>query len=201
MALKGGASEQVRLAHESRSTELHDSPPERYSCAKGRRSSNHTIFADHCRFDDFTCRKSNHERDEGSGREVDSFDRVASLKQNQGLVELNRLQMGSQSCIVCLRKRRKHCVCLRHGSPQRSGGSAQFSTPQLCHSTCRWIEWSVRYLTLQGMGEACHRLPSIPLRQRSSRSPLKNGCRTLPSADFARYSISASSSGSTQMPL
>jgi uncharacterized LabA/DUF88 family protein len=35
---------------------------------------------------------------------------------------------------------------------------------------------------------------------RSSRSPLKNGCRTLPSADFARYSISASSSGSTQMP-
>jgi hypothetical protein len=27
---------------------------------------------------------------------------------------------------------------------------------------------------------------------------LKNGCRTLPSADFARYSISASRSGSTQ---
>src|SRR3954454_2869836 len=36
---------------------------------------------------------------------------------------------------------------------------------------------------------------------RSSRRPLKNGCRTLPSADFALYSISASSSGSTQMPL
>ena len=31
--------------------------------------------------------------------------------------------------------------------------------------------------------------------------PLKNGCRTFPSADFARYSISASSFGSTQMPL
>src|ERR1700704_2832908 len=36
---------------------------------------------------------------------------------------------------------------------------------------------------------------------RSSRRPLKNGCRTFPSADFARYSISASSSGSTQIPL
>src|SRR3954447_20083195 len=35
---------------------------------------------------------------------------------------------------------------------------------------------------------------------RSSRSPLKTGCRTLPSADLARYSISASSSGSTQTP-
>ncbi len=35
---------------------------------------------------------------------------------------------------------------------------------------------------------------------KSSRGPLKTGCRTLPSADFARYSISASSSGSTQMP-
>jgi hypothetical protein len=31
--------------------------------------------------------------------------------------------------------------------------------------------------------------------------PLKNGCRTFPSADFARYSISARSFGSTQMPL
>jgi hypothetical protein len=35
---------------------------------------------------------------------------------------------------------------------------------------------------------------------RSTRRPLKKGWRTLPSADFARYSISASSSGSTQMP-
>ena len=35
---------------------------------------------------------------------------------------------------------------------------------------------------------------------RSPRKPLKNGWRTLPSADFARYSISANSSGSTQMP-
>src|SRR3954463_13376624 len=125
MALKGGASEQVRLAHESRSTELHDSPTERYSCAKGRRSSNYTIFADHCRFDDFTCRKSNHERDEGSGREVDSFDGVASLKQNQSLLELNKLQMGSQSCIVCLRKRRKHCIRFGHRSSQYIGGSAR----------------------------------------------------------------------------
>jgi len=32
----------------------------------------------------------------------------------------------------------------------------------------------------------------------SPRRPLKNGCRTFPSADFARYSISASSSGSTR---
>ena len=39
------------------------------------------------------------------------------------------------------------------------------------------------------------------LHHRSSRRPLKNGWRTLPSADLARYSISASSSGSTQMPL
>jgi hypothetical protein len=30
--------------------------------------------------------------------------------------------------------------------------------------------------------------------------PLKNGCRTLPSADLVRYSISASSDGSTQIP-
>ena len=35
---------------------------------------------------------------------------------------------------------------------------------------------------------------------KSSRMPLKKGWRTLPSADFARYSISASSDGSTQMP-
>jgi hypothetical protein len=33
---------------------------------------------------------------------------------------------------------------------------------------------------------------------RSSRMPLKKRWRTLPSADFARYSISASSDGSTQ---
>jgi hypothetical protein len=36
---------------------------------------------------------------------------------------------------------------------------------------------------------------------KSSRTPLKNGWRTFPSADLARYSISASSFGSTQMPL
>src|SRR6478735_4291637 len=41
----------------------------------------------------------------------------------------------------------------------------------------------------------------IVWHHKSSRKPLKKGCRTLPSADFARYSISASSSGSTQMPL
>jgi hypothetical protein len=35
---------------------------------------------------------------------------------------------------------------------------------------------------------------------RSSRMPLKTGWRTLPSADFARYSISASNEGSTQTP-
>src|SRR5450631_3463375 len=35
---------------------------------------------------------------------------------------------------------------------------------------------------------------------KSSRIPLKNGWRTLPSADFARYSISASNDGSTQTP-
>jgi hypothetical protein len=38
------------------------------------------------------------------------------------------------------------------------------------------------------------------LDHRSSRMPLKNGWRTLPSADFARYSISASNDGSTQKP-
>src|SRR3954447_3928718 len=36
---------------------------------------------------------------------------------------------------------------------------------------------------------------------RSSRRPLKKGWRTFPSADLARYSIPARSSGSTQMPL
>src|SRR5712671_3468805 len=35
---------------------------------------------------------------------------------------------------------------------------------------------------------------------KSSRMPLKKGWRTLPSADFARYSISANSDGSTQIP-
>ena len=33
---------------------------------------------------------------------------------------------------------------------------------------------------------------SASLHHRSSRKPLKNGCRTLPSADFARYLVSAS---------
>ena len=36
---------------------------------------------------------------------------------------------------------------------------------------------------------------------KSCRMPLKNGGRSLPSADFALYSISATSDGSTQMPL
>lgn len=31
--------------------------------------------------------------------------------------------------------------------------------------------------------------------------PLKDGCRTLPSADLPRYSTSARSFGSTQKPL
>src|SRR5204863_8929092 len=38
------------------------------------------------------------------------------------------------------------------------------------------------------------------VHQRSSRMPLKNGWRTLPSADLVRYSISARSEGSTQTP-
>ena len=40
-----------------------------------------------------------------------------------------------------------------------------------------------------------------PTDHRFSRKPLKKGCRTLPSADMARYSISANNFGSTQMPL
>jgi len=36
---------------------------------------------------------------------------------------------------------------------------------------------------------------------RSSRNPLKDGCRRWPLADLARYSISALRRGSTQMPL
>jgi len=36
---------------------------------------------------------------------------------------------------------------------------------------------------------------------KSSRMPRKNGCRTFPSGDFARCSISASSFGSTHIPL
>lgn len=39
------------------------------------------------------------------------------------------------------------------------------------------------------------------IHHRSSRRPRKNRCLTFPSADFARYSISASSFGSTQMRL
>src|SRR4051794_12792750 len=47
--------------------------------------------------------------------------------------------------------------------------------------------------------------PLYPLVERlvhpkSSLNPLKNECRNFPSALFSRYSISASSSGSTQMP-
>ena len=37
----------------------------------------------------------------------------------------------------------------------------------------------------------------LPTFHKSSRKPLKNGCRTLPSADLARYPISAESDGST----
>jgi hypothetical protein len=40
----------------------------------------------------------------------------------------------------------------------------------------------------------------VNFHHRSSRRPLKNGCRTFPSTDFARYSISASNDGSTHMP-
>src|SRR4051794_16596661 len=40
----------------------------------------------------------------------------------------------------------------------------------------------------------------LEFHHRSSLMPLKNGCRTFPSADFARYSISASNDGSTQVP-
>jgi hypothetical protein len=40
-----------------------------------------------------------------------------------------------------------------------------------------------------------------PTDHRFSRKPLKKGCRTLPSADMARYSISANNFGSTQMSL
>lgn len=44
--------------------------------------------------------------------------------------------------------------------------------------------------------------PSATRRNhKSSRSPLKIGCRTLPSADFALYSISTSRWGSTQIPI
>jgi hypothetical protein len=41
---------------------------------------------------------------------------------------------------------------------------------------------------------------ALVCHHRSSRMPLKNGCRTFPSADFARYSISASNDGSAQTP-
>src|SRR5438105_98185 len=43
-------------------------------------------------------------------------------------------------------------------------------------------------------------IEGVLVHYRSSRRPLKNGCRTFPSADFARYSISASNDGSTQIP-
>jgi hypothetical protein len=48
---------------------------------------------------------------------------------------------------------------------------------------------------------SCGRLSSLQIVNgfhKSSRSPLNTGCRTLSSGDFARYSISTSSSGSTQ---
>src|SRR5581483_7798906 len=41
----------------------------------------------------------------------------------------------------------------------------------------------------------------VGVHHKSSRRPRKKGWRTFPSADFARYSISARSLGSTQMPL
>jgi hypothetical protein len=40
----------------------------------------------------------------------------------------------------------------------------------------------------------------VNVHHKSSRIPLKNGCRTLPSVDLPRYSTSASSDGSTQTP-
>jgi hypothetical protein len=56
---------------------------------------------------------------------------------------------------------------------------------------------------LVGRGKFVRQLPEnvAGVHHKSSRNPLKNGWRTFPSTDFARYSISASSFGSTQMPL
>jgi hypothetical protein len=48
------------------------------------------------------------------------------------------------------------------------------------------------------MWQLRQRLPNTS--QMSSRRPRKKGCRTFPSLDLARYSISARSCGSTQMP-
>jgi hypothetical protein len=71
-----------------------------------------------------------------------------------------------------------------------------------------WSKLYYRPMEIGGDGQrAFHRLVRpLPeavegIHHRSSRRPLKNGWRTFPSADLARYSISASSFGSTQMPL
>jgi hypothetical protein len=89
--------------------------------------------------------------------------------------------------------------------------SLQFFQPSL------WTIWSRRptvplrvVLPLEVVGQRHHDQVIAPLdflgvgearpAHRSSRRPLKKGCRTLPSADLARYSTSASNFGSTRPP-
>src|ERR1700730_1891401 len=70
--------------------------------------------------------------------------------------------------------------CESHDSVMELGGDRQEAFP--------WL--------LRPLPEAV-----IGIHHRSSRRPRKKGWRTFPSADFARYSISASNLGSTQTPL
>jgi hypothetical protein len=73
----------------------------------------------------------------------------------------------------------------RAGSPQGARGQSRSRTKQLVELNFRAARWAAFFIK----GRLAKRYRR---RHRSSRSPLKNGCRTLPWADFARYSISAS---------
>ncbi len=76
-----------------------------------------------------------------------------------------------------------------------------FQNPR-CFSRMTFRRMSSRWLVTRFNAGAGAPLPDLDEpHPRSSRTPLKNGWRSLPSADFARYSTSASNCGSTQMPL
>jgi hypothetical protein len=70
---------------------------------------------------------------------------------------------------------------------------------QVAHVEQRPSDRTVPEMIGFGFGHAIRIDAGIARDHKSSPMPLKNGWRTLPSADVARYSISASNEGSTQL--
>jgi hypothetical protein len=77
-------------------------------------------------------------------------------------------------------------------------GSQSADTIKLSFSSCSNL-WKRRASPVQ-MRVLLSSLKPMNEFYKSSPRSLKNGWRTLPSADFARYSISASNEGSIQTP-